>query len=468
MPIKREDEISRRTRDLYERALSALDRKNYDVAIDMLLEALAVEPEFLQAHKVLRATQIKKFGGTGKTASSYLKKGLAVFTGMPTWAIGGTQLGSKPREALISAYKMLSQDPTSLQGLDLLIRAAQKLELPEVAVLGAEAAVAAYPKSISFLGTLADLYRQADMPSKAQDVYERMLELRPNDPDILREMKDITTLVHMKGSKIEEAQSYRDMIRDTKEAVNLEQEGKVVRSEEMINNLIEETKKRLEEQPNNITLIRKLADYYQQKGDFDTAQSFLEQAMGSEGGDPSLERALGEVKIRRIDTQLKALQATLSSNPDDETAKTQVAEWQEKRKALLLEESEKRVRRYPNDMSFRFELAILYYQAGRVTEALQEFQMAQRSPQHRIQSLNYLGLCFRNQKLFDLAVNQFQKAEKESVLMDNNKKDIIYNLGTTFEQMARKTEALEHFKKIYEVDINYRDVSKKIMELSQG
>ena len=58
--------------------------------------------------------------------------------------------------------------------------------------------------------------------------------------------------------------------------------------------------------------------------------------------------------------------------------------------------------------------------------------------------------------------------EKASVLMDNNKKEIIYNLGETYEQMGKKDEALTQFKKIYEVDINYRDVSKKIQTLSQS
>lgn len=466
MPIKNEDEVSRRTRDLYERALSAIERKNYSIAVDFLLDAISMEPEFLQAHKVLRATQVKQFGTKGTAA--LFKKGVALFTTMPGLGVGLAQLNSKPREAMVTAYKMLTQDPTNTQGLDLLIRAAQKLELPEIAVLAAEAAVAASPNNITFLGTLADLYRAADQPRKSQDVYERMLELRPNDPDILSAMKDVTTLVHMSETKIEEAESYRDMIRDTKQAVNLEQENKVVRSEDMINNLIDETQKRIEEQPDNLAHIRKLADLYMQKQDFDNAQACLMKALEKEGGDPALQKMLGDVKIKRVDTQLKALKGEMEKAPDNAEIKQQLAELQAQRDQLNLEEAERRVRSYPNDLSFRFELAVLYYRRGRTNEALEQFQAAQRSPQHQIMSLNYLGLCFRDQKMHDLAINQFQKAEKASVLMDNNKKDIIYNLGETYEMMGKKDEALQQFKKIYEVDINYRDVSKKIMSMSQS
>jgi len=466
MAIKSEDQISRRTRDLYERALGAIERKSFSIAIDFLLDALAIEPEYLQAHKVLRATQIKHFGAKGTMA--YLKKGAAFFTTMPGLGLGMAKLNSEPREAMIFAYKMLNQDPFNKQGLDLLIRAAQKLEIPEVGVLAAEAAVTDAPNNLSFLGTLADLYAAAGLPQKSQDVYERMLELSPNDPDIIRAMKDVTTLVHMSETKIEESQSYRDQLRDSKQAVNLEQEAKVVRSEEMIDNLIDETTKRMEEQPDNLSLVRKLADLYQQKGDFDNAQKALEKALQKEGGDPSLQKALGDVKLKRVDVKLKALKAQFAEKPEDAVLKQQLADLQAQRDMLNLEEAERRVRSYPNDLSFRYELAALYYRSGKITDALQEFQQARKSPQHRIQSLNYLGLCFRHQKMHDLAINQFQTAEKESVLMDNVKKDIIYNLGETYEQMGKKEEALTQYKKIYEVDINYRDVSNKIMTLSQS
>ena len=465
MPIKNEDEVSRRTRDLYERSLSAIENKNYGVAIDFLLDAISMEPEFLQAHKLLRATQVKQFGAKGTAA--LFKKGFALFTTMPGLGVGLSQLNSKPREAMVTAYKMLNQDPTNTQGLDLLIRAAQKLELPEIAVLAAESAVAASPNNMTFLHTLAELYRAADQPRKSQDVYEHMLELSPNDPDVISAMKDVTTLVHMSSTKIEEAESYRDMMRDTKQAVNIEQENKVVRSEDMINNLIEETQKRMEEQPENLAYVRKMADLYMQKGDYDNAQKSLEKAMEKEGGDPSLQKMLGDVKIKRVDVRLKELKAEIEKNPGDAQIKQQMVELQTQRDLLNMEEAERRVRSYPNDLSFRYELAVLYYKKGRINEALEQFQTSQRSPQLQIMSLNYLGLCFREQKMHDLAINQFQKAEKASVLMDNNKKEIIYNLGETYEQMGKKDEAMVQFKKLYEVDINYRDVSKKLQTLSQ-
>jgi tetratricopeptide (TPR) repeat protein len=104
---------------------------------------------------------------------------------------------------------------------------------------------------------------------------------------------------------------------------------------------------------------------------------------------------------------------------------------------------------------------------GQIEKALPEFQQSTRNPQSRVQALNFLGLCFRHQKLYDLALNQLQKADVESPIMDNVKKDVIYNLGETYEIMGKHKEALDQFKRIYEVDIGFRDVQKKIIELGR-
>jgi tetratricopeptide (TPR) repeat protein len=46
--------------------------------------------------------------------------------------------------------------------------------------------------------------------------------------------------------------------------------------------------------------------------------------------------------------------------------------------------------------------------------------------------------------------------------MDNVKKDAIYSLGIILEEMGKKTEALEEFKKIYEVDSQFRDIADRV------
>jgi tetratricopeptide (TPR) repeat protein len=104
----------------------------------------------------------------------------------------------------------------------------------------------------------------------------------------------------------------------------------------------------------------------------------------------------------------------------------------------------------------------LYFQAGKIGEAIQEFQKSQNNPHKRIASMSFLGQCFARRRMFDLAARTFQNAIKEKPVLDEEKKELIYNLGCVLENMGRKEEAVEQLKLIYEVDIGYRDVAAKV------
>ena len=51
---------------------------------------------------------------------------------------------------------------------------------------------------------------------------------------------------------------------------------------------------------------------------------------------------------------------------------------------------------------------------------------------------------------------------KEKLNFDDEKKEMLYELGCIFEKMNKPDEAIEHFKQIYEADIGYRDVAAKV------
>jgi tetratricopeptide (TPR) repeat protein len=64
--------------------------------------------------------------------------------------------------------------------------------------------------------------------------------------------------------------------------------------------------------------------------------------------------------------------------------------------------------------------------------------------------------------MYDLAARTLQNAIKEKTVFDEEKKDLLYQLGSVLEAMGKRDEAIEAFKQIYEVDINYRDVAAKV------
>src|SRR3989454_5439354 len=140
----------------------------------------------------------------------------------------------------------------------------------------------------------------------------------------------------------------------------------------------------------------------------------------------------------------------------------QAARIRAERKAYELEECRRRAEKYPNDLQIRFDLGELYFKAGKISEAISEFQKAQNNPHRRIQAMGYLGQCFARRGMNDLAARSLQNAIKEKLVLDDEKKDLIYQLGCVLEKMGKADEAIEQFKQIYEIDIGYRDVAAKV------
>jgi tetratricopeptide (TPR) repeat protein len=104
----------------------------------------------------------------------------------------------------------------------------------------------------------------------------------------------------------------------------------------------------------------------------------------------------------------------------------------------------------------------LYFQTGKITEAIQEFQKAKNNPHKGLAAMNYLAQCYAKRKMFDMAARTLQSAIKEKPVFDEEKKDLVYNLGCVLESMGKKEEAIEQLKLIYEIDIGYKDVAAKV------
>ena len=118
--------------------------------------------------------------------------------------------------------------------------------------------------------------------------------------------------------------------------------------------------------------------------------------------------------------------------------------------------------RNPTDLAIRYEMGVLYFGAGKIAEAMGEFQKSKNNPNRKVPSMNYLAQCFAKRKMYPLAATTLQDAIKEKQIFDEEKKDLVYNLGTVFEAMEKPKEAIEQFEQIYAIDIGYKDVGARV------
>jgi len=179
-------------------------------------------------------------------------------------------------------------------------------------------------------------------------------------------------------------------------------------------------------------------------------------------GPAATPQAIAQVKAKKLDAQLEQL------DPLAPDFAEQTERLQQEKLEFQLAECQQRVEKYPTDLGFRFELGVLYFKAGKISEAQKEFQKAQGNPHKRTAALSYLAQCFAKRKIFDLAASTLQDAIKEKPGFDDEKKELIYNLGCVFENMGKKEDAIEQFKLIYKVDTSYRDVEAKVDAFYSG
>jgi tetratricopeptide (TPR) repeat protein len=463
MAEKTVNEISRDARVLFIKGTEAAQRENTDYAITLFNQVLEKEPAFYDCRKALRAAQFKKAGAGG---GGFFKKMLSGAGSSPQIAKAKMALGKNPGEAMAIAEQILNGDPNNSSAHRIIVDAANALELPHTAVLSYESLVKHSPKdrelAIDFAHALAAAGDVSENENnRGEKILMDLLRENPNDGDLNKALKNLSARKTMDqggyGALEGGEGSFRDILKNKAEANSLEQQNRVVKTEDVTERLIGEYEARLHTEPENLKLVRQLAELYTQKKQFERALEFYDRIKNSGmGNDPSLETAIANTKVRRFEHQITEL------NPFDANHAEQVAKIQAEKLAFQLAECQKRVEKFPTDLAIRYEMGVLYFQAGKIGEAIQEFQKAQGNPHKRLLAMGYLAQCYGKRKMFDLAARTLQNAIKEKVVFDDEKKDLVYNLGCMLESMGKKEEAMDQFKLIYEMDIGYKDVAAKV------
>ncbi len=468
MPIQNENELPDNARTLWLKARSAVELRNHGYAISLIQAVLKDNPGFLDGRKLLRKVEILSTKG---------KK--AFLSGLSTASLRGASVMKKdPKAAMELAEKSLETDPTNTQINHLLKEAAKAAGFPEIAAFALETIVEADPKDTKTMHELGELYLTMGKPDAAVAIYTKIAERNPADLTAVKRSKDAAATASMKsgGWEKEGEKSYRDMMKNKDEAVSLEQQGRVVKSADMIDDQLHELYPQWEAAQDNVDLSRRIAklweDRFEQKQDTESLDAALSYYSHTNqlvsGSDPAVARKLADLHLKQLDLHIKQLEDWFADGGDQhEDAATYRADLEAhkvQKAEVLIAEAKKRVERNPTDLQLRFELGEQLVIAKQYTEAIQELQKARQNPNARLKAMNLLGQCYTEKNMLDLAVKQFQDCASEILAMDVTKKEVLYKLGLVFERMGKKDESLKCMKEIYEVDYGYLDVAKRVEE----
>jgi len=447
---------------LFLRGKEAADRGNYDYAITLFIDALRISPNHRNTRIALRGCEMERFrarGGGIKAKLLGFLKGIGPFILM--------YLPRHPAATMNLCEKYLRNDPTNVIVLRKLGAACEKLGHLDAAADTLEFARQRSPRSLGVLRQLGNVHHKAGAYDKAVRCFQEVVAVKPDDREATQRVKDISAESHLKRSHMEEAESFRDSLRDTETTDRMLQEEHVVRSADHRGTEIERLKKAAEESPDDAKAFAALGDAYYKNDQFTEAERAYAKAfeIGKRFG---MREKMGDARIRRLEhaeAQAKDLAET-----GDPIARAKYREARQRRLEFCVKEYAFRRQHHPTDMKLCFRLGQYYFELGgeeNVSKAVQEFQQAMSNMSLKVQAQYMLGRCFAlNPKTLDMAREQFSQAlEHLDTPTGQLGKQITYEMAAIDEKSGKTDQALALYKKIFSVDAGFKDVSKKIQTL---
>ena len=458
----KQNELPANLNKLYLKAESAMELRNWGYAISLIQAILTKEPGFLDGRKRLRLAAIK---------NTENKKGVKLGAEALKVLRMQSQVKKDPLGVMAALEKdVLGEDPYNAQANELLYEAAVVAGLTMTGGFALQTVIEGDPNNVKFYHKLGDFYMDMEKFEEAAVTYGKIVEKDRTDLAAAKKYKDATARGSIASQKWDSEGDWRDLLKDKDQAKQLEGTSRAAMTPEMLQVQAEQLLQEYQADNNNLDISKRLASTYEELEQFDTALQFYEWAHHLSGKDPALEKKVGQIREIVNENYLKSLRDFVAENPehpDVEQYKEQLAEAEKSQIDQLIAESEDRVDRNPTDNELRFELGSRLYKAERYRDAIQHLQMAKRSPNLRIKVMNMLGQCYERMNMTDLAASQFQEAIDEMQVMDDTKKDLLYNLGLLNEKMGKEEEYMEALKQIYAVDYGYRDVAERV-EKSYG
>jgi tetratricopeptide (TPR) repeat protein len=127
-----------------------------------------------------------------------------------------------------------------------------------------------------------------------------------------------------------------------------------------------------------------------------------------------------------------------------------------------------------NDYDTHYHTATAYHEMGLTEDAIREFQNAinfidkSNDTRRFFQCSILLGLCFMEKQMPNLAMMWYKRALEETKDLTRDEKQALwYELGNAYDKGGDKRKAVEYFEQIYALDVDYRDVVKRLQNLQQ-
>lgn len=467
----------KKAESFFKHAHAMHETTNFEYAMTLWLQGLRQDPTNMRALESFWEScqafiaKRQKFGATKEQEKNFGGKSSAP-PAVERLLVALLGWGTKPLDS-VAGLKVV-EALTKVEGIDL---SEQIYWVGEKALLTARREKK--PKKETFV-KLKDLFVEAGVFALAVKAGEAAVELDPTDGALQAEVRNLSAQATMSSGGYEEtgqAGGFRANIRDTSKQRELEEEERIVKTEDVIERAILRAKADYESRPQDTSAIQRYARALLDRGtpaDEKAAFALLSKAY-EETHEFRFRQQAGEIKIRQGRRKVALLRKEAESETASPEAKELYAKGQRALLKLEAEEYALRVRAYPTDLGYKFELGKRYFELGKLQEAIELFQVARDEPKRRAECLSYLGRAFLELGWQVEAIDMLREAiEAHEVPSDETGRELRYGLMRALENKAREERGLEAAEEASRIasgiaveQISFKDIRERRASLQE-
>lgn len=443
----------------FEKATAVAGAAQYDFAIEMYIQGLAVDPESVDAHKALRDIALKRKVSGGKA--------MGMFDAMKL-----KRPSKDDKQNMLNAEKLLAYDPGNTDYMLSVVQNAARGGFydtvlwmgPILLKANSEAKKPEFNKYIQ----LRDVYRSIRQWKLATEACQYAVNMKPDDMDLGRELRDLSAQTTINEGNYEGAGSFRKSVKDMAGQSKLMAEDRDIRTMDQMGSLIAAAEQEWQADPNEPSKLMKLVELLM-KTELPDQENRAIELLENQYEKTKLFRyrqQIGRIKLAQLARMERSMRQEVAQSPGDEGLKTEYRNFLKDRAQQELDEYTLWSENYPTDLSLKYQIAVRLFQLGRHDEAIPMFQTARSDPKYRTEATIALGSSFLNAGFVEEAVDTFKALIDDYQLRGDQKSvDMHYMYGRSLEQKGEKAAAIKAYSQVAQWNFNYRDVQARIKKL---
>ncbi len=456
------DDQRKKALTFFSRGKTVADTGQFDYAVEMFLQGLAIDPEAVEAHKDLRMIALKRKASGGKPVGMFDKMKML-------------RSGKDEKANMLSAEKVLSFDPGNTDAMQVMIVAANKGGFWETVMwLGPifEEANVSLGKRAEFQKfiVLKDVYKELKQWALAVRACQYAFQLKPEDMDLGSELKNLSVQETMRKGNYAGSEGFRGSMRDKEGQQKQMESERDVKSAGFLERTITDAEAQYQADPNEPGKMLKLVEALvkTEQMEFENRAIEILQEWYEKTKQFRFRRNIGQVNMKMWNRMVRAKREEAKANPANDQMKKDYVQAYHDQLEFELKEYAEWAENYPTEMILRFEQAKRLFMLKRYDDAIPVLQQAANDPKIRADSYTWLGKAFYEAGFPDEAAQILETAINEYQLRNDDKsKDMFYWRARALEQVGDAEAALKLYSQLAQWQFNYLDAQQRIKKLRE-